>query len=167
MVSNVPETSTYFPVTWQHPTLLEKQSKFPRYNMKCRGRHDTTVHEIFRIVSRFPCYFSCYITKKKPNFLILSGVFISVSLNFLILPRVPYSWSLLLFSSKVPISISLNVHFSPRVPIVQSSWISSVWHAGVLFSAHQDHCEKYVGLKTHASVLSVWCAINQPPLNLF
>ena len=22
--------------------LLEKQSKFPRYNMKCRGKHDTT-----------------------------------------------------------------------------------------------------------------------------
>ena len=42
MVSNVPETSTYFPVTWQHPTLLEKQSKFPRYNMKCRGKHHTT-----------------------------------------------------------------------------------------------------------------------------
>ena len=42
MVSIVPETSMYYPVTWQHPTLLEKQSKFPRYNMKCRGRHDTT-----------------------------------------------------------------------------------------------------------------------------
>ena len=68
MVSIVPETSMYYPVTWQHPTLLEKQSKFPRYNMKCRGRHDTTVHEIFRIVSRFPCYFSCYITKKKTKF---------------------------------------------------------------------------------------------------
>ena len=23
-------------------TLLEKQSKFPRYNMKCRGNYDTT-----------------------------------------------------------------------------------------------------------------------------
>ena len=23
-------------------TLLEKQNKFPRYDMKCRGRHDTT-----------------------------------------------------------------------------------------------------------------------------
>ena len=156
MVSIVPETSTYYPVTWQHPTLLEKQSKFPRYNMKCRGRHDTTwniPHSITFSLLLFMLYH-----EKAPNFLILSRVFISlisVSLNFLILPRVPYSWSLLLFSSKVPISISLNVHFSPRVPIVQSSWISSVWHAGVLFSAHQDHCEKYVGLKTHASVLSV------------
>ena len=35
-------------------TLLEKQSKFPRKNMKCRGKPDTTVHEIFRVVSRFP-----------------------------------------------------------------------------------------------------------------
>ena len=24
------------------PALLEKQSKFPRYNMKCREKHDTT-----------------------------------------------------------------------------------------------------------------------------
>ena len=26
----------------QVPTLLKKQSKFPRYNMKCRGKPDTT-----------------------------------------------------------------------------------------------------------------------------
>ena len=25
-----------------YSTLLEKQSKFPRYNMKCRGKRDTT-----------------------------------------------------------------------------------------------------------------------------
>ena len=26
----------------QCPTLLEKQSKFSQYNMKCRGKHDNT-----------------------------------------------------------------------------------------------------------------------------
>ena len=41
-------------------TLSENQSKFPRYNMKCRGKHDTTVHEIFRVVSRLPRNISCY-----------------------------------------------------------------------------------------------------------
>ena len=35
-------------------TLFEKQSKFPRYYIKCRGKPDTTVLEIFRVVSRFP-----------------------------------------------------------------------------------------------------------------
>ena len=29
-------------VSTNYCTLLEKQSKFPCYNMKCRGKHDTT-----------------------------------------------------------------------------------------------------------------------------
>ena len=37
-------------------TLLEKQSKFPRYNMKCR---------IFCAVSRFPHHISCYIAESR------------------------------------------------------------------------------------------------------
>ena len=37
-------------------TLLEKQSKFLRYNMKCRGKHDTT----WNIPRSFPHYISCY-----------------------------------------------------------------------------------------------------------
>ena len=45
-------------------TLLEKQSKFPRYNMKSRGKRDTT-HEIFPVVSRFPRYISCYIAESR------------------------------------------------------------------------------------------------------
>ena len=45
-------------------TLLEKQSKFPRKNMKCRGKPDTTwTIELFRVVSRCPRYISCYIAE--------------------------------------------------------------------------------------------------------
>ena len=44
-------------LSWERPpdwprfysTLLKKQCKFPRYSMKCRGKRDTTVHELFRI----------------------------------------------------------------------------------------------------------------------
>ena len=32
--------------------------------MKCRGKHDTTVHEIFRVVSRFPRYTFHVISRK-------------------------------------------------------------------------------------------------------
>ena len=45
-------------------TLLEKQSKFPRYNMKCGGKPVTTCN-IPRIVSCFPRYFSCYIAESR------------------------------------------------------------------------------------------------------
>ena len=61
-------------ILWPHPpgnnwnlrietdptTLLEKQSKFLRKNMKCRGKH-----ELFSVVSRFPRYISCYITESR------------------------------------------------------------------------------------------------------
>ena len=33
-------------VTKSCSTLLGQHFKFPRYNMKCRGKHDTTVHFI-------------------------------------------------------------------------------------------------------------------------
>ena len=33
--------------------------------MKCRGKADTTVHELFRVVSRIPHYISCYITESR------------------------------------------------------------------------------------------------------
>ena len=33
--------------------------------MKCSGKHDTTVHEIFCVVSRFPRYNSCYIAENQ------------------------------------------------------------------------------------------------------
>ena len=46
-----------------HPTLLEKQSKFPRYNMKCSGK--LILREIFRVVSRFPHYISLYIAESR------------------------------------------------------------------------------------------------------
>ena len=58
------------------PTTIEAFSKvlisvhcpkskpnFTRYNMKCSGKHDTTVHELFRVVSRCPRYISCYIAE--------------------------------------------------------------------------------------------------------
>ena len=48
-VSNLPK----FVMRTPDAALLEKQSNFPRYNMKCREKHDT-IHEIFRLVSRFP-----------------------------------------------------------------------------------------------------------------
>ena len=49
---------------WTHHTLSEKQSKFPRYNMKWSGKHYTT-REIFRVVSRFLRYISCYIAENR------------------------------------------------------------------------------------------------------
>ena len=49
---------------WTHHTLSEKQSKFPRYNMKCSGKH-YTIREIFRVVSRFLRYISCYIAENR------------------------------------------------------------------------------------------------------
>ena len=36
--------------------------------MECRGKRDTTVHEIFRIVSRFTRYISCYIAESRLPF---------------------------------------------------------------------------------------------------
>ena len=42
------------------PTLSKKQCKFPRYNFKCMGKRDTTVNEIYRVVSSFLLYISCY-----------------------------------------------------------------------------------------------------------
>ena len=44
-------------------TLLKNQSKFPRYNMKCRGIPDTTWIIPRSTVSRFPGYISCYIAE--------------------------------------------------------------------------------------------------------
>ena len=46
-------------------TVSKKEFKFPIYNLKCRGKRDITVHELFRVVFRFPRYISCYIYKKK------------------------------------------------------------------------------------------------------
>ena len=40
-------------------TLLEKQSKFPRYNMKCRGKHDSTLN-IPRSITFSPLHFMLY-----------------------------------------------------------------------------------------------------------
>ena len=42
-------------------TVSKKEFKFPIYNLKCRGKRDTTVHELFRVVSRFPRHISCNI----------------------------------------------------------------------------------------------------------
>ena len=51
-------------------TLLEKQSKFLRYNMKCRGKPDTTyIHEIFCVVLGFPRYISCYCISRKVDYI--------------------------------------------------------------------------------------------------
>ena len=47
------------------PALLEKQSKFPRYNMKCR--ENLILHEIFRVVSRFPATF--HVISQKVDYL--------------------------------------------------------------------------------------------------
>ena len=33
--------------------------------MKCRGKGDFTVHEIFRVIYRFPPYISCYIAENR------------------------------------------------------------------------------------------------------
>ena len=42
-----------------HATLSEKQSKFPRYNLKCRGKHDTT-RNILRSITPSPLHFMLY-----------------------------------------------------------------------------------------------------------
>ena len=43
---------------------VRKAIQIPRDNLKCSGKPDTgTIHEIFRVVSRFPCYISCYIAE--------------------------------------------------------------------------------------------------------
>ena len=39
-------------------TLSKKYSKFPQYNMKCRGKLDTTVPEIFCVYHVFPATFN-------------------------------------------------------------------------------------------------------------
>ena len=46
-------------------TLSEKQYKFPRYNMKCTVMENMTLHELFREVSRFSHYISCYIAENR------------------------------------------------------------------------------------------------------
>ena len=33
--------------------------------MKCSGKHDTILHEPFRVVSRFPSYISCFIAENR------------------------------------------------------------------------------------------------------
>ena len=47
------------------PCTVRKLIKFPRYNMKGSGKHDTTVHELFRVVSGFPHHVSFYIAKNR------------------------------------------------------------------------------------------------------
>ena len=53
----------YFPTEYlrklNQTALLEKQSKFPRYNMNVE--ENLILHELFRVISRFPCFISCYI----------------------------------------------------------------------------------------------------------
>ena len=44
--------------------LLEKQSKFPRYNMKCIEENQI-IHKILCVLSRFPHYISCYIAESR------------------------------------------------------------------------------------------------------
>ena len=48
---------------WKTYTPFEKQSKFPRYYMKFR--ENEILHEIFRIVSRFPRKISCFIAENQ------------------------------------------------------------------------------------------------------
>ena len=45
-------------------TPLEKQSEFLRYNMKSRGKRDTTWN-IPRSIIAFSCYISCYIAESR------------------------------------------------------------------------------------------------------
>ena len=48
--------------------LLEKQSKFPRYSMKCASIVENQIlHEIFNVVSRFPGSF--HVISRKLDFL--------------------------------------------------------------------------------------------------
>ena len=42
------------------PTTVLKVIGCPRYNTKCRGKRDT-IHEIFRVVSRFPLHLVLYL----------------------------------------------------------------------------------------------------------
>ena len=44
-----------------HHTVIKAIQISARYNMKCKGKHDT--NEIFRVVSRFTRYISCYIAE--------------------------------------------------------------------------------------------------------
>ena len=46
-------------------TLLEKESKLPWYNMKRKVEENVILHEIFRLVSRFPRYISCSIAESR------------------------------------------------------------------------------------------------------
>ena len=49
------------------PTV-QKKSKFSRYYLKYtvhRGKRDTVLHKIFRVVFRFPRYISCYIAENR------------------------------------------------------------------------------------------------------
>ena len=41
-----------------------KHASIIQHVQKCRGTRDT-IHEIFRVVSRFPCYISCYISENR------------------------------------------------------------------------------------------------------
>ena len=43
------------------PKAISLCKLFPWYNIKFRGKRDTTVHELFLVVSRFPRYISCNI----------------------------------------------------------------------------------------------------------
>ena len=56
--------SWIYSIVYNTCTLLAEQSKFPRYNMKCRGKRDTTWN-ITRNVSRFPRYISSYISESR------------------------------------------------------------------------------------------------------
>ena len=46
-------------------TLLEKQSKFPRYTVAWKVEENLKLQEIFRVVSGFPRYISCYIAESQ------------------------------------------------------------------------------------------------------
>ena len=51
-----------------HSTLLENKSKFLRYNMKSTVEENVipVLHEIFRVVSRFPATF--YVISRKVDY---------------------------------------------------------------------------------------------------
>ena len=58
-----------------HGTLSKKLSKFSRYNMKCRGKRDTTWN-IPRVVSRFPRYtfhVTVYCISRKIDYFVTTG----------------------------------------------------------------------------------------------
>ena len=68
-----------------HPTLLEKQSKFPRYNMKCRGKPFTT-RTIPRSITFSPLHFILHISRKV-DYLWYSDTMITVG------RLIPWSWA--------------------------------------------------------------------------